>query len=539
MAKAVRISLAHKCQLLFGLAVVLIISAALAVPWMRMNRLVVQGQEETARQIADAWLAGKVQLGSGLVPLAQILANPVAPKQELTVTLVDAEQFSLAQRDAFLARALKRFSARSARQESVTQESDARGRRFVRYVRAIRQSDLERIREQREDLQSTSVTEGRDDPLRMLLLVQVRADRVEQQAQLNTVYLVGAGLLAGLLAIGVFWFVTMRIILSPVRVLRDTASKVSEGDLQIRSEISTGDEFEQLSDTFNQMLESLRAVQERLRTTNKTLDLKLGELAQSNVALYEANKLKGEFLANVSHELRTPLHSIIGFAEVLAEALGDVPPDDKRRRYLSNIVTSSRQLLELINDLLDLAKIEAGRMELHLGPVSVADTCEALLGLIRPQAEKRAIELKLKLQPNIPVVQTDAGKLQQIVFNFLSNAVKFTPQRGTVTLAAAIVESTTGQPPQVRISVSDTGPGISLENQKRIFEKFVRLEIGETASHGGTGLGLTISKELAELLGAQLGLDSDVGRGATFSITLPLSPQVKGQPLMPAPAAAP
>ena len=188
------------------------------------------------------------------------------------------------------------------------------------------------------------------------------------------------------------------------------------------------------------MLESLRAVQERLRSTNKTLDMKLGELAQSNIALYEANKLKGEFLANVSHELRTPLHSIIGFAEVLAEALGDVPADDKRNRYLANIVTSSRQLLELINDLLDLAKIEAGRIEVHTAPVSIADTCEALLGLIRPQAEKRGIELKMKLQPHLPVVQTDPGKLQQIVFNFLSNAVKFTPQRGTVTLAASIIE---------------------------------------------------------------------------------------------------
>jgi len=532
MAKSVRISLANKCQLLFGLAVVLIISAALAVPWMRMNRLVVQGQEETARQIAAAWLAGKIQLGASLVPLEQAMVN-AAPAQNLTVTLIDAEQFSVAQRDPFLARALRRFAARAARQETTSQQRDSAGRSYLRYARAVRQSDLDHIRGVRAALPEAVAASGSADPLRMVLLIQVRTDRVEQQANLNTLYLVGAGLLAGLLAIGVFWFITMRIILSPVRVLRDTASKVSEGDLQIRSEISTGDEFEQLSDTFNKMLESLRAVQEKLRATNKTLDLKLGELAQSNIALYEANKLKGEFLANVSHELRTPLHSIIGFAEVLAEALGDVPPDDKRRRYLANIVTSSRHLLELINDLLDLDKIEAGRMEVNIGSVSVADTCEALLNLIRPQAEKRAIELKLKVQPSIPLVQTDAGKLQQIVFNFLSNAVKFTPERGTVTLTAA-VEVAPDALARVRISVSDTGPGIPLEDQKRIFDKFVRLDSSETAAHGGTGVGLTISKELADLLGARVELDSDVGRGATFALIVPLSPQDQGPALMPA-----
>ncbi len=532
MPKRVRISLANKCQLLFGAAVVLILTAALTVGGLRMQTLVVEGQQEIARELANAWLADILHLSEALsaTPTASENHSPLA--QGLVVRLVRAQQFDAAQRhDPFLAKAIDQFQTRD---ELFLPAQDPAGKKHYRYARAVRASQLSGLRT--EATPHTPPPSAIADPLKMILLIQFRADLAQRQLMLNRIYLIAAGLLAGLLAIGTFWFITTRIILSPVRVLRDTAAKVSQGDLNIRSDINTGDEFEQMSDMFNTMLENLKLNQDQLRSINKSLDLKLGELAEHNVSLYEANMLKSKFLANVSHELRTPLNSIIGFAEVLGESFqnGDAPTEDKRRRYTTNIIHSSRQLLELINDLLDLAKIEAGRMEVRVSPLSIADTAEGLINLIRPQAEKQQIRLALQVQRGIPMVHTDPGKLQQILFNFLSNAIKFTPQGGTVTLEAALLPpnpnptpnpteaSDQPTPPQLAVSVHDTGPGIPLDQHDTIFEKFTQLDSTETREHGGTGLGLTISRELAELLQGRIALTSDVGRGATFSLIIPL-----------------
>src|SRR4029434_3653657 len=163
---------------------------------------------------------------------------------------------------------------------------------------------------------------------------------------LNRVFILAAGLLAGALAIATFYFITTRLILQPVRVLQETAEKVSQGDLNIRSDISTGDEFQQLSETFNKMLANLQQGEDQLRAVNKSLDMKLGQLAESNLALYESNRLKSEFLANVSHELRTPLNSILVFAELLRD-MGQPQPDAKQVRYLQNILVSANNLLVL------------------------------------------------------------------------------------------------------------------------------------------------------------------------------------------------
>jgi signal transduction histidine kinase len=386
------------------------------------------------------------------------------------------------------------------------------------------------------------------NPVWAVLLVNLRADEAQRQLALNGIYIIGAGLLAGLLAIGVFWFITTRLVLSPVRVLRGTAEKVAEGDFNIRSDINTGDEFEQLSDMFNLMLEKIRRDQERLRDVNKGMDLKLDELARSNIALYEANKIKGEFLANVSHELRTPMHSIIGFAEVLQETLADRtgPVDEKRKRYTANIITSSKNLLDLITDLLDLAKIDAGRMELRVVDVNLSDTAEGMVMLIRPQAEKKQIDLRLQIEPGLPLIRTDAGKLHQVVFNFLSNAVKFTPRGGAVTVRVAMEPYAggggetvatpgdgDGRVRHVRISVTDTGPGIAPEYHEQVFEKFTQLDPVVTREHGGTGLGLTIARQLAELLRGRIELESDTGRGATFSLIVPTTLESRSVPLMP------
>jgi signal transduction histidine kinase len=344
----------------------------------------------------------------------------------------------------------------------------------------------------------------------------------------------------------VFYLITTRLILSPVRALRETAEIVREGNLATRSDIQTGDEFEELSDTFNQMLENLTESQNQLQSINTSLDLKVNELAERNVALFESNKLKGEFLANVSHELRTPLNSIIGFTELLLEAVekeaeagDDSSRLTKRKRYLENIHNAGRSLLEMINGLLDMAKIDAGKMAVTVAPVSLKDMAEGWIALFRPLADRGGIELVAHIAPDVPVIETDAEKLQQIVVNLLSNAVKFTSEKaadertaGGTPLARVslrverlVARGSDGAAAEdrIRISVLDTGPGIAPEDQKKIFEKFQQLDSGHTRRHAGTGLGLAICKDLTGILQGELQLESEVGRGSMFSVILPLT----------------
>jgi len=529
MAK-LRVSLANKCQLLFGLAVLVIIAAALSVPWIRMQKLLDESQEEIGREIAEDFLRSSAVNNGSLDPyVSPVVSLDAENRIERRIRLVQEESFDeLADANAFFADALKRFQASDATTDMlrrISPPSDNEPIRY-RYARAVRSSDLDRLSGFTPSVATAQVV----DPLVGVVLVDMSAQWATTQVLLNRVYILIAGLLAGALAIVTFWLITTRIILSPVRVLRSTAEKVADGDLNIRSDINTGDEYEQLSDAFNSMLATLKASQEQLQSLNKQLDLKLGELAETNVSLYEANRLKTDFLANVSHELRTPLNSIIGFGEVLMD---DEQLDEKRQRYVQNIITSSRSLLVMINELLDLAKIEAGRVDLHVEPMVVGDVCEALVNLIRPQAEPKHLELSLNVSKDVPIVNTDAGKFQQVIFNFLTNAVKFTPDRGRVELGAKAIFDDNEQTVGIRVWVADNGPGIAVEDHEVIFEKFRQLDEAHTKLHGGTGLGLAISKELARLLDGKIELDSDIGKGATFTLILPLTLEEKSKPLMP------
>jgi two-component system, NarL family, sensor histidine kinase BarA len=300
-----------------------------------------------------------------------------------------------------------------------------------------------------------------------------------------------------------------------VRVLQETAEKVSEGDLNIRSDISTGDEFQQLSETFNTMLANLKKSGDQLRSINRSLDLKIGQLSESNVALYESNRLKSEFLANVSHELRTPLNSILGFAQLLQDSIG-APPDARTSRYLNNILNSGQNLLDLINDLLDLAKIEAGKMEVRSEPLSLSDLFEGLIGILKPLTEEKQLTIAASVAREVPILRTDPAKLQQILYNFLSNAIKYSPAGEVIDLAAERMADGS-----IRISVTDRGPGIEPEKQPMIFEKFRQIDGSVTRAHGGSGLGLAISRELAALMNGSIGLRSTPGHGSTFWVILP------------------
>lgn len=523
----VGISLANKCQLLFGCAVLLILAAALSVPWIRTQALVHDYQLEVARQLADRWLQDRKQLGVDPL-LSETSADP------LRIRLIPVERIDLGEdRDAFLAAAVARFRD-DASQQDLMQTTTVQGQRIYRYAKAIHESRMRSLRDPSiADLSPGVVEPQVSDPLRAVLAVERTSEFAESQLMMNRVFIIAAGLIGGLLAVLVFYFILTKLILSPVRKLRQTADKVQSGDLSIRSQIRTGDEYEQLSEAFNNMLDRVEQSQAQLRSMNQSLDLKLTELSEANIGLYESNRLKSEFLANVSHELRTPLNSIIGFAELLEEmARIDPGADPKRVRYITNILTSGRSLLEMINDLLEMAKIEAGRMEVNVAPASLGDLVEGLVNIMRPQAQRKDIELHARLAANLPTVETDPGKLQQILFNFMSNAIKFTPAGGTVTIAADRVKRQDGSD-GVRLSVSDTGPGIPYDLQDLIFEKFRQADASHTREHKGTGLGLAICRELATMVGATVSLVSEPGHGATFFVEVPVINMPKPpQPLM-------
>jgi two-component system, NarL family, sensor histidine kinase BarA len=336
---------------------------------------------------------------------------------------------------------------------------------------------------------------------------------IEAGVHVNRAVLISIALVTAILIMAGSYLIVRYVIVKPVKHLKEVSDAISAGELNVRSEIQTGDEFEDLSHAFNRMLRNLVNMQDRLRKVNGDLDRKVDELAQANLALYESNRLKSDFLATMSHELRTPLNSILGFSEVLQSAVG---LNDKQTRWVGNIRSSGEQLLALINDILDLAKIEAGKMQVRVSEFSIFDICEGLLTMFRPMAEKKNIELRGAFAPDVPVVRQDVVKLQQILSNLLSNAVKFTPEGGRVLLKVDADKT------HFTLTVTDTGVGIAAEEQELVFEKFRQAGSALTREHAGTGLGLSIVRELSKLLGGEVTLQSDLGRGSTFIVRLPL-----------------
>ncbi len=239
------------------------------------------------------------------------------------------------------------------------------------------------------------------------------------------------------------------------------------------------------------------------------------EIQDKSGQLEIANKHKSEFLANMSHELRTPLNAIIGFSEVLQEKLfGDV--NEKQADYLNDIHTSGKHLLGLINDILDLSKVEAGRMELDLATFDVAPALANAMTLVRERAQRHNIELHMDVDPGLGVATADERKLKQIVVNLLTNAVKFTPDGGSVFVTAR------REPDTLVISVRDTGIGIAPDDHDAVFEEFRQVGRHYTNKQEGTGLGLTLTRRFVELHGGRIWVESEPGRGSTFTFTIPV-----------------
>ena len=259
------------------------------------------------------------------------------------------------------------------------------------------------------------------------------------------------------------------------------------------------------------------AVERELREAEGRRERKrLEEEVRHKQRLEDILRFKSEFIANMSHELRTPLNSIIGFSELLEDQLAG-PLTEKQRGYVHNVWTSGRHLLDLINDILDLSKIEAGKIELHMETSSLREGLVAALTIVRPQAAKKRISLRSEIVAETRVT-ADPLRLKQIVYNLLSNAIKFTPEGGQVSVAARTVEDAF-----VEIAVTDTGVGIRAEDLPKLFREFSQVG-GEYASEQhGTGLGLALSKRLVELHGGQIWVESEgENKGSTFAFRLPL-----------------
>ncbi|WP_240928019.1 ATP-binding protein [Thalassoroseus pseudoceratinae] len=350
----------------------------------------------------------------------------------------------------------------------------------------------------------------------------------EEALAWNNAVLLATAIVTAFLAMLAAYVIVRYVIVKPVLHLKDVSDEIARGTLDLRADIRTGDEFEELSHAFNRMLRHLTTVQDELRDANDNLGQKADELAQANLSLYETNKLKDEFLATMSHELRTPLNSILGFSDVLAGAKNLT---DKQDRFVGNIQKSGHDLMTLINDLLDLAKIESGKMDVQPSEFIIGDVIERQVAALAVVAEKKNIALTTAVADDLPKIWQDSGKIQQVLNNLMSNAIKFTPEGGRVRVTARLADDIgvlEESPPSFEVVVEDTGVGIPLEDQETIFEKFRqgRSAPGQrdtmTREYGGTGLGLSIVMELTKLLGGEVTLESEFGKGSAFTVKLPI-----------------
>lgn len=355
--------------------------------------------------------------------------------------------------------------------------------------------------------------------LMAVVKVSIPNEPTQRAINWNRAVLLTTAIITVCLAMIASYIIVRYVIVKPLRHLTEVSDAITHGNVSLRADIQTGDEFEALAVAFNRMLRHLTTIQDELRQANVNLDGKVDELAQANMRLYEMNTLKSDFLATMSHELRTPLNSILGFSEVLG-AINAL--SDKQKRYVQNIQKSGRVLLDMINDILDLAKIESGKMDVRLTDFAVDHVMAAQCDMARPLTEKKNIDLDTQLAADLPPLHQDQGRLQQILNNLLSNAIKFTPEGGRIVVAARRDDDD-----YLVLEVSDTGVGIAEEDQQTIFEKFRQGRAGVqsgdamTREYTGSGLGLSIVKELCKLLGGDVSVQSELGKGSTFAVRVP------------------
>ncbi|WP_423837058.1 ATP-binding protein [Tamilnaduibacter salinus] len=353
----------------------------------------------------------------------------------------------------------------------------------------------------------------------------IRTDRERYRALLMSLLMILGGI-----ALNVLIALRMsRSVTDPMFELNSAVARLREGRLDTRVHTHAGPEFEQLESGLNAMAAELNRAQEEmqqnvdqatedLRETLETIEIQNIELDLARKEALEASRIKSEFLANMSHEIRTPLNGIIGFTELLLKS----PQSRQQRDHLSTIRKSSQILLTIINDILDFSKIEAGKLILDHVPMGLRDTIEDVMVMLAPAAHAKHLDLVPLIYSDVPdTVLGDPLRVKQVITNLVNNAIKFT-QTGEVVLRISLeAESEESHRLTLRFAVSDTGVGLSRSQQQTLFNAFSQADASTARQHGGTGLGLVISKRLVEEMGGEIGLESELGNGSTFWFTLP------------------
>jgi len=373
------------------------------------------------------------------------------------------------------------------------------------------------------------------------IVVRLDAERTYAQvvAQRNRTIVIVIFLIP--IAIVLIYLMVNKLVRQPVESLADKAKRFAEGDMSISVDVKTEDEIGILGKTFNYMVESVSSFSKKLEEEVKRKTALLNErtklltlLERANKELRELDKLKSTFLANMSHELRTPMNAIIGYTDLLVDGV-DGPINEEQEKSLRKVANNARHLLQLINDILDISKIEAGKIKLNPKEIDLKWVVETVLPAFEPQLKLKGLSLTIDISEGLPLIYGDEDRIREILINLLSNAVKFT-HKGGIIISAKLSERGVkpGEPPLfMEMCVEDTGIGIKEEDIGKIFDKFVQVDLTSVRQYEGTGLGLSIARGLVSLHKGIIWVTSKVEEGSKFCFTLPLKKELLEKPAEP------
>lgn len=371
------------------------------------------------------------------------------------------------------------------------------------------------------------------------IVVRLDAEKTYAQvvAQRNRTITIFAILIP--ISIALIYLMVNKLVKKPVESLAEKAKKFAEGDMSISVDVKTEDEIGILGKTFNYMVDSVSSFSKKLEEEVKRKTALLNErtrllalLERANRDLRELDKLKSTFLANMSHELRTPMNAIIGYTDLLLDGV-DGPINEDQEKSLKKVASNARHLLQLINDVLDISKIEAGKMKLNIKEIDIKWLVENLIHTFEPQLKIKGLSLSIEIPDNLPLAYGDEDRIKEIFINLIANAIKFTHEGG-ITIYARISErgiKPGEEPIFMEICISDTGIGIKEEDLGKIFDKFVQVDLTTVRQYEGTGLGLSIARGLVALHKGVIWVESKYGEGSKFCFTLPLKREILEKPV--------